>query len=142
MKLFLQIDIGDWKQRHYNSGLVSYASSLAADVIGTDIDNESESQVIDIVLKLVDQAESILVFISAMPDTSLGGAGKMIQSLHIHQNKIWQLVMLGKHSGAEELMQVFDKKFMIAADEGDVKKQIHNFAKNTPTPDQTSGHAP
>jgi hypothetical protein len=140
MRLFLQIDIGDWKQRAYSNLLVPYASSLADDLIGTDIDSESESAVIDLVIKLAEQAESLFVFISVMPDAAVGSADKMMQ--HLHQSKIHQVVVLGENSMVEKYAQNFEGRFLRAKDNEEVKKRIHDFAKKILTPDQTSDPSP
>jgi hypothetical protein len=142
MRLFLQIDIGDWKQRDYGNRLISYASSLADDLVGTDMDNESESQVADIVLRLVEQAESVFVFISATTFASMGSAGKTLDRLRHHENKVHRIVLLGEHTEVEKLAEVFESRFLVTTDKEQVKKLIHDFAKKITTPDQTSGHAP
>ena len=139
MRLFLQIDIGDWKQRAYNNLLISYASSLTDDLIGTDIDSESESAVIDLVITLADQAEAIFVFISVMADSNVGNAAKMMRYLHQHQHKINQFVMLGEHPEVENSGEYFDDRFLKAKDDEQVKALLHNFAKSNTTPGQTSG---
>jgi hypothetical protein len=56
MRLFLQINIGEWKKDDYVKPLLSFASSLADDVIGTDVDNRSEGHIIDLVKKLIAQS--------------------------------------------------------------------------------------
>ncbi|HZX73204.1 MAG TPA: hypothetical protein VFE57_02205 [Cyclobacteriaceae bacterium] len=129
MRLFLQIDIGDWKQRNYQNPLVPYASSLAPDLMGTDIDNESESTVIDLVIKLIDQAESLFVFIVANPDTSIGSADKMLRYLLQHETKVFQLVMLGQHEAIEKSTLKFNGRFLQAENLDQVKKLIRDFAE-------------
>ena len=131
MRLFLQIHIGDWKQRSYHNPLVSYASSLAPDMMGTDIDNESESVVIDLVIKLTEQAESVFVFVSADTEAQVGSVDKMMQYLLHHESKVHQLVAFGEHSVIGNLAEIFQGRFIKINDTEEVKKRIQSFATKT-----------
>lgn len=142
MRLFLQIDVGNWKQRRYDSLLVPYASSLADDLIGTDIDSESESTVIDLVIKLTEQAESIFVFISTMPEAPLGSADKMMRYLLQQKSKTNHIVILGENPVIEKSIRNFGGRFLKTKSHEEVKDLIHNFAKKIPMPDQTIDLAP
>jgi len=129
MRLFLQVDIGDWKERNYNNTLVSFASSLAPDLMGTDIDNQSESTVIDLVIKLIEQAESLFVFIVANPDASIGSTDKMLRYLLQHKTKVLKLVMLGQHEATERSVLEFEGRFLKAENPDQVKELIRAFAE-------------
>ena len=129
MRLFLQIDIGTWQQRSYYTPLVAYASSLASDLMGTDIDNESEASVIDLVIKLAEQASSIFIFIAITSESALGGADKMMQYLIRHESNIHQIAMVGEHATIEKLCQNFPGRFLNVENQEDVKKLLRDFAE-------------
>jgi|GEM_PF-833789 len=142
MRLFLQIDAGDWKRRGYDNILVPYASSLADDLMGTDIDNESESTVIDLVIRLIEQAESTFVFISVMSEAGLGSADKVMRFLFQNKSKTNYIIILGEHEIIEKSILNFGGQFLQAKNHEEVKNLIHNFAKKISMPDQTAGLAP
>ena len=129
MRLFLQIDIGDWKQRNYHNPLVPFASSLAPDLMCTDFDNESESTVIDLVIKLAEQAEFIFVFIAANSEAPVGSVVKMIRYLLQNDGKVQNLIMLGEHSAIEQHAQNFEQRFIKAGNIEEVKKLVRDFAE-------------
>ena len=129
MRLFLQIDIGDWKERNYNNPLVPFASSLAPDLMGTDIDNQSESTVIDLVIKLAEQAEHLFVFVVARSEAPPGSADKMLRFLVEHKNKVQQFVLQGEHGAIEKTAQCFEDRFLKTENLDQVKKLIRDFAE-------------
>ena len=129
MRLFLQIDIGDWKERNYNNPLVPFASSLAPDLMGTDIDNQSESTVIDLVIKLAEQAEHLFVIVVARSEAHPGSADKMFRFLFDHKNKVQQFVLLGEHASIEKAAQHFEDRFLKAESMDHAKKLIRDFAE-------------
>ena len=128
MRLFLQIDMGDWKTRSYHNPLVAYASSRAADLMGTDIDNQSESGVIDLVLKLVEQADFVFVLVVAAPGGQPGSVEKMFSYLLQHKNKVDKLVLLGENESIKIMETGFQERFIAVTDSNEVKKMIRDFA--------------
>jgi hypothetical protein len=60
MRLFLQIDLSPWQNSGYQKPLLTYASDLSSDLIGAEMDNQSDASIADILVKLCDQASLIL----------------------------------------------------------------------------------
>ena len=77
MRLFLQIDISDWQQRGYDKPFSRYAPALASDIMAADIDSQSDTTVVDLVIRLIDQAEKVFVLVYAQPEVTLGGCSKL-----------------------------------------------------------------
>lgn len=128
MKLFLQIELRNWQESAYEKPLLAYASSLANDLIGAELDNQSEASIADLVIRLVDQAQSVLIFIVAVPDQPLGVSLKLINHLLRSEEKIFKIILSGHHEGIERLLHPIDPKFMIESDSEKIKSEIRVFA--------------
>src|SRR5882724_4677019 len=118
MRLFLQINICDWKDLSYQTPLAGYASSLSDDIIGTDLDYQSEPYVADLVLKLAMQAEVIFLYVIA-PDNALplGTSLNVFNQLLRSKEKIRKAVLSGEHAMADKMLRPLQDKFVIYNDE-------------------------
>lgn len=134
MKLFLQANIRDWKDESYDKPLLSYASSLADDIIGTDLDHTSDPYIVDLVLKLVDQSQDVFLLISAQQDLPLGAVNTLLNALLQKKEKIHTAVLTGEHPMAEKLLGVFGEKFFRETETDEIKKRIRVFAAPSGTP--------
>jgi hypothetical protein len=128
MRLYLQINITDWKEETYDKPLLSFASGLADDIMGTDLDSQSDAYVADLVVKLVDQAKAVFLLVNAHPDVPLGVANIMLNNLLKNRERITHAVLCGHHEFAEKLLRPFGEKFKKVEEEGAIKKLLQEFA--------------
>jgi len=128
MKLFLQLELHKWQESPYEKPLLSFASSLSSDVIGAEIDNQSESSIVDVVIKLCNQVNQIFILIQAQPDESLGSTLKLLNHLLRHEHQIHTIVLTGNHEKAEKLMQPLNERFRKQDDQEKIKAWIKDFA--------------
>lgn len=130
MRLFLQINIGDWRGQEYVKPMLSFASSLADDVIGTDIDNHSDGHVVDLVKKLIAQSRQIFVLVySDDPRQPLNGVLSLVNELFNHKSKIHLAVLAGEHSTMEKLLSTMDEKFVKNTEDELIRKMIKQFVR-------------
>lgn len=130
MRLFLQINIGDWHEQSYSKPMLSLASSLADDVVGTDVDNTSEAHVVDLVKKLVSQSQQTFLLVCAEgPDQPLNHVLSLFNHLFDCQEKIHLAVFSGEHSRAEKLLRTLDEKFVKNNEEDLIRKMVKQFAR-------------
>lgn len=132
MRLFLQINITDWKEESYEKPFLSFASSMADDIIGTDLDSQSDAYVADLVIKLISQASAVFLLVIAKQGVPLGVANSMLNNLLKINEKIDQVVLYGHHDYAEKLLSPFKDRFKKTDNEDDVKKLIKDFAGPAP----------
>ena len=128
MRLFLQLDISDWQQRGYEKPFSKYAPSLASDLMAADVDSQSESTVVDLVIRLVDQAEKVFVLIYAQPGTPLGSSSKLLNHFFSTTTKIHSIIMSGKNEMTEKMAKPFGEKFRWEDDSEKIKRLIEEFA--------------
>lgn len=129
MRLFLQINIGEWKEEGYVKPLLSFASSLADDVIGTDVDNQSEAHVIELVKKLVAQSQQTFLYVCVADEQPLNHLLSLINYIFQYKDKIHLVVFSGNHVTAEKLFRSLNDKFVKNNEEDVIKKMIKLFAR-------------
>ncbi|MBX2894943.1 MAG: hypothetical protein KF763_05855 [Cyclobacteriaceae bacterium] len=132
MKLFLQIELIQWQEAGYQKPMLNYASSLSDDLIGAELDNQSDGTIADLVIRLCDQAESVFVLIHAQPEEPLGVTLKLIQHLLRKQEKIYKVVLAGHHLSLERLLSTLNEKFVKENDPEKIKSAIQMFAQLKP----------
>jgi hypothetical protein len=128
MKLFLQLELRKWQESGYEKPLLSFASSLSSDVIGAEIDNQTESSIVDVVIKLCNQVNQIFVLIQAQPDESIGSALKLLNHLLRNDQQIHAIVLSGNHEQAEKLLRTLNERFKKEDDQEKIKELIREFA--------------
>jgi hypothetical protein len=128
MKLFLQLELRKWQDTGYEKPMLSFASSLSSDVIGAEIDNQSESSIVDVVIKLCGQVNQIFVLIQAHPNESIGSLLKLLNHLMRNEHQVHTIVFAGDHDQAEKLLRTLDQKFRKEDDEEKIKAWIKDFA--------------
>jgi hypothetical protein len=129
LRLFLQINISDWKETGYSKPLLSFASSLADDIIGTDLDCQSEPIVTELVTKLIGEAEKVFVLVVAdNAELQLGSAMKVLNHLLRVKEKIHLALLSGHHETAEKMLKPLQVNFKKQDDEGLIRKLIKQFA--------------
>lgn len=128
MRLFLQINVTDWKEQSYEKPLLSFASSLADDLLGADLDSQSEQYVAELVGKLADQAKSIFLLVIGKPGVPLGIANVLLNKLLRDKEKISQAVLMGQHEYAAKMLHPFGPRFKQEDSEERVKELISLFA--------------
>jgi hypothetical protein len=129
VRLFLQINITDWKVTPYTKPLLGFASSLADDIVGTDLDCQSEGYVGDLVIKLISEADQIFVLVvSDSTPLPLGGSLSTFNALIKSKEKIHLAVLVGDHPVAEKMLMPFQENFVKQNDEDLIMKLIKQFA--------------
>ena len=73
MKLFLQLDLRHWQKADYEKPMLAFASSFSSDVIGAELDNQSEASIVDLVVKLCTQAQQVFVLVTLKGGSQIGG---------------------------------------------------------------------
>ncbi len=128
MKLFLQLELSKWQDSGYQKPLLAYASSLSNDLIGAEIDNQSDSSVVDIVSRLCDQVTSIFIFIQAQPTEPFGSTLKLLNNLLRTNQKIHSVILSGDHEQVEKLFKHLQSRFRKESDAEKIKILIKEFA--------------
>ncbi len=128
MKLFLHLELRKWRDSDYEKPLLSFASSLSSDVIGAEIDNQSESSIVDVIIKLCSQVNQIFILIQAQPDESIGSTLKLLNHLLRNDHQIYKVVLAGDHIQAEKLLTTLQKRFSKEDDPKKIKEWIKEFA--------------
>lgn len=130
MRLFLQINIGDWQDQEYLSPMLSFASSLADDVIGTDVDNTSEAHVVELVKQLVSQSQQTFLLVCAEGrDQPLNHVLSLFNHLFDYQERIHLAVFAGEHTTAEKLLRTLDERFVKNNEDELIRKMVKQFAR-------------
>ena len=132
MKLFLQIELMPWQQAGYEKPLVNFASSLSDDLIGAELDNQSDSTIADLVIRLCDQVESVFVLIHAQPEEPLGVTLKLIQHLLRKEERVHKIILAGNHLSLERLLLPLSQKFIKESEPEKIKPAIQLFAQLRP----------
>lgn len=132
MKLFLQIELMPWQKAGYEKPLVNFASSLSDDLIGAELDNQSDSTIADLVIRLCDQVESVFVLIHAQPEEPLGVTLKLIQHLLRKEERVHTIILAGNHLTLERLLLPLTEKFVKESEPEKIKPAIQSFAQLKP----------
>jgi len=128
MKLFLHLELRKWHESTYEKPLLSFASSLSSDVIGAEIDNQSERSVVDVIIKLCSQVNQIFILVQAHPDESIGSTLKLLNHLLGNDHKVYKVVLAGEHGQAEKLLATLNQRFSKENDQEKIKEWIREFA--------------
>lgn len=132
MKLFLQLELIPWHEAGYQKPLLNYASGLSDDVIGAELDNQSDGAIADLVIRLCDQAELVFVLIQTKPEESLGVTLKLIHHLLRKEEKIHKVILAGNHISLERLLNPLAEKFVKENETEKIKADIRLFAQLKP----------
>ncbi|MBK7651115.1 MAG: hypothetical protein IPJ20_10790 [Flammeovirgaceae bacterium] len=95
MKLFLHIELTKWQDVGYEKPL-HLCLFLSGDLIGAEMDNQSDASIAELVIRLCDQMQSIFVFIQAQPQEPLGSYLKVLNHLLRTKNKIYAVAFYWK----------------------------------------------
>jgi len=110
--------------------MLTLASSLADDVIGTDVDTLSDAHVVDLVKKLVNQSQKTFLLVSARQrDLPLNHVLSLLNHLFECQDKIHLAVISGEHPIAEKLLRTLDAKFVKNSEDELIRKMVKQFAR-------------
>ncbi len=98
--------------------------------MGTDLDNQSEAMVADLVLNLIDRSDLVFLLIQAhQPHLPLGAASTVFHYSLQHQDRIGRVVLSGEHEEAEQIAGRFAAKFIKENREEKIKDLIKEFAQ-------------
>lgn len=128
MKLFLHLELRKWQEASYEKPLLTYASSLSSTLIGAEMDNQSDSSIADLVIRLYDQVQSVFILIQAQPKEPIGSTLKLLNHLLRTNKKIYSVVLCGNHEQVEKLMGSLHERFRNENDQEIIKIWIKEFA--------------
>ncbi len=128
MKLFLHLELRKWQESGYEKPLLTFASSLSSDLIGAEMDNQSDASIADLVIRLCDQVQSVFILIQAQPNEPLGPALKLLNHLLRSNEKIHSVILSGNHEQAEKLLRTIGQRFKKEDDQQKIKEWIKDFA--------------
>jgi hypothetical protein len=126
MRLFILLEIGHPPKSNEGMPFLRFASSLSSDLVGTGIDDASESAVVDLVLKLIVQADKVFLFVN-INDTqmSLGETARILD----HVTPPIVVVLKGHHDQAELILGRFGNKLTRVNNNEEIKRLIERFAQ-------------
>lgn len=128
MKLFLHLELRRWQESGYEKPLLTFASSLSSDLIGAEMDNQSEASIADLVIRLSNQVQSVFIMIQAQPQEPLGASLKVLNHLLRYSEKVHSVVISGNHEQAQKLMATLGERFKMQDDPEKIKIWIREFA--------------
>ena len=128
MKLFLQLDLRPWQKAAYEKPMLAFASSFSSDVIGAELDNQSEASIVDLVIKLCAQSQQVFILVNAQPEEPMGSALKLVNHLLRSEKQIHTIVLSGTHNQTERLLQTLGARFKKEDDPEKIKEWIKGFA--------------
>ena len=128
MKLFLHLELRHWQQSDYEKPLLAFASSFSSEVIGAELDNQSEASIVDLVIKLCAQAQQIFVLVNAQPEEPIGAVLKLLNHLLRNEQLIHTILLGGSHGQTERLLKTIGPRFKKEDDPEKIKEHIKAFA--------------
>jgi len=128
MKLFLHLELRKWQEASYEKPLLKYASSLSSTLIGAEMDNQSDASIVDLVIRLYDQVQSVFILIQTQPNEPLGSTLKVLNHILRTNEKIHSIVLCGSHEQVEKLMGSLHERFRKEKDQEGIKIWIKEFA--------------
>jgi hypothetical protein len=128
MKLFLQLEVRNYQNSGYEKPLLTFASSLSSDVIGAEMDNQSDPTIADLIIKLVSQSNAIFVFIQTDENEPLGSILKVVNHLLKMDAQLHSIVISGKNMRVENLLSSIQEKIILEKDLQKIKEKIRAFA--------------
>ena len=135
MRLFLQVQINRFNHESFGSHLLKYASSLSSDLMGTDLDSQSDPAIADMVCRMVRQAESVFLLVQCNdPNIGSGAAQRVFNTLVEMEDKVSAAVLCGQHRTTETLLLGFQQRFSRESDPEKIKEMILEFSKGSRTP--------
>lgn len=128
MKLFLHLELRKWQEASYEKPLLTYASSISSNLIGAEMDNQSDASIAELVIRLYDQVQSVFILVQAQPNEPLGSTLKVLNHLLRTNEKIHSVVLCGSHEQMEKLMGSLRERFKNEKDQERIKIWIKEFA--------------
>jgi hypothetical protein len=128
LKLFLQLELRHWQESSYEKPLLSFASSLSSGLIGAEMDNQSESTIADLVIRLTTETDKIFVLLKADPEEPFGPTLKVLNHLLRNENQLHTVILSGNHDQTERLLQSLSDRFIKENDVEKIKEKIREFA--------------
>jgi hypothetical protein len=129
MKLFLQLRIGDWRAFSYHQPWLTYASSLTDEVVGAELDSQSDTVVANLVTRLCMEAGTIFILVEATPGPPLGVVLTLINHLYAHEEKIVRIVFQGQHERLEKMLTPFEEKVVRHETDEWLREAIQTFVR-------------
>lgn len=129
MKLFLQINLSDWKTQSYNSPWLEQVKKSSQEIIVADVDPDSEATYVNHLNKLIEQADEIFALVNVEKETKLGIAMPLLYSLLRLQHKVKCVCMTGSHSYAEKILNTMRDKYFPNLPDKKITRLIDGFCK-------------
>lgn len=124
MKLFIHLEVGDWRKRGYDRSWLHYASSQSSDILGADLDNQSEQHIADLVVRLIGQSEAVFVLMEVHEQAPLGSIPLVLGALQ-QSKKLSSFVISGQSTTPADLEEI---GVIYETDENKIKERISDFA--------------
>jgi hypothetical protein len=128
LKLFLQLELCHWQASSYEKPLLSFASSLSSGLISAEMDNQSESTIADLAIRLTTQTEKIFLLLKADPEEPFGATLKVLNHLLRNDHQLHTVILSGNHDQTERLLQSLSDRFIKENDVEKIKEKIRAFA--------------
>ena len=129
MKLFLQVEFNRSHHEGLGNLMLKYASSQADDIMGTDLNSHTEPAIADMVVRMIQQAESVFLLVHATdPNLSPGVASRVFEALKPPASKVQYAVLCGDHRTSESFLTNFDERFVKEHDPAKIKAMIRAFS--------------
>ena len=129
MKLFLQINVGQRPETDDDSSMLHFASSLTSDLIGTDIDGQSDGVVINLLMTLIHQVDKVFVLINIHdPSEPSGNLFSALTGITKVEKPV-TVALSGDHPALEALRGILDKRLIRVNHLEEIKKLIREFAQ-------------
>jgi len=129
MKLILQIELNDWKERTFANPLLSLAKSINQQIVVADLDQDSEGGTTENIIQLIEKATDILLIVNARPGIKLGASAAVFYKLIKSQEKVKQVCLQGSNLFAEKMLQVFNNRLSTNNKAEENQEVIQHFCK-------------
>jgi hypothetical protein len=130
MKLFLQVAIGHLPAGDAAKPLLHFASSLSSDILGADLDNQSDPMIADLVVRMINRSASVFLLVEVHdPNLPLGSTQRVFDHLPAIADKLDRIVALGSHRGVDVLLLPFQSRLIREHDREQLKILIREFSE-------------
>lgn len=110
--------------------MLSFASSLADDVLGTDLDDQSDPYVVNLVKQLLDQCDQAFILVYALTENQpLDNVLSLVNHVLNNDDKVHLAVLSGEHETLERLLMPLEEKFIRNSDDDLIRKMIRHFVR-------------
>ena len=129
MKLFVHAEIGDWQQRGYHKPWLHFASSLSSDLVGADLDSQSEPVIADWIIKLIDQSSWVFILVEPVSAELPAGVITRVVRHALEKNKLSKIILTAGHLQISSMSESSPGIFIREHKEEKIRELIREFAQ-------------